>query len=110
MAETNALQFLVEAMVLSLSGGAIGIALGFALSYAVANVMQWSAVVTPQAVMMSFGVAAGIGIFLGFYPARKAASLNPIDALRYETRRMRDRGSRARWWPAPGRRRCDAAG
>jgi len=46
--------------------------------------MEWSAVVTPQAVMLSFGVAAGIGVFFGFYPARKAASLNPIDALRYE--------------------------
>ena len=78
------MQFLVEAVVLSLSGGTIGIALGFALSYAVANVMEWSAVVTPQAVMLSFGVAAGIGVFFGFYPARKAASLNPIDALRYE--------------------------
>jgi putative ABC transport system permease protein len=78
------LQFLVESVVLSLSGGAIGVALGFALAYTVAHVMQWSAVVTPQAVMMSFGVAAGIGVFFGFYPARKAASLNPIDALRYE--------------------------
>jgi putative ABC transport system permease protein len=78
------MQFLVEAVVLSLSGGTIGIALGFALSYTVANVMEWSAVVTPQAVMLSFGVAAGIGVFFGFYPARKAASLNPIDALRYE--------------------------
>lgn len=78
------MQFLVEAIVLSLSGGAIGIALGITLSYAVASAMQWSAVVTPQAVMISFGVAAGIGVFFGFYPARKAASLNPIDALRYE--------------------------
>jgi len=78
------MQFLVEAMVLSLSGGAIGIAVGVTLSYVVADVMQWSAVVTPQAVMLSFGVAAGIGVFFGFYPARKAASLNPIDALRYE--------------------------
>jgi len=78
------MQFLVEAIVLSLSGGAIGIALGISLSYSVASAMQWSAVVTPQAVMISFGVAAGIGVFFGFYPARKAASLNPIDALRYE--------------------------
>ena len=77
------MQFLVEAMVLSLSGGAIGIAVGVTLSYVVADVMQWSAVVTPQAVMLSFGVVAGIGVFFGFYPARKAASLNPIDALRY---------------------------
>jgi putative ABC transport system permease protein len=46
--------------------------------------MQWATVVTPQAVMLSFGVAAGIGVFFGFYPARKAAALNPIDALRHE--------------------------
>jgi putative ABC transport system permease protein len=77
-------QFLVEAVVLSLSGGAIGVALGLGLAYAVGSVMQWATVVTPQAVMLSFGVAAGIGVFFGFYPARKAASLNPIDALRHE--------------------------
>ena len=78
------LQFLVESIVLSLAGGAIGIALGFGISYGVQRVMQWSAVVTPAAVAMSFGVAAAIGMFFGFYPARKAAQLNPIDALRYE--------------------------
>ena len=78
------LQFLVESIVLSLAGGAIGIALGFGISYGVQRVMQWSAMVTPSAVAMSFGVAAAIGVFFGFYPARKAARLNPIDALRYE--------------------------
>jgi putative ABC transport system permease protein len=78
------LQFLVESIVLSLAGGAIGIGLGFGISYAVTRIMQWSAVVTPMAVAMSFGVAAAIGVFFGFYPARKAAQLNPIDALRYE--------------------------
>ena len=78
------LQFLVESIVLSLAGGAIGIALGFGTAAAVTHLMQWSAVVTPAAVAMSFGVAAAIGVFFGFYPARKAARLNPIDALRYE--------------------------
>jgi putative ABC transport system permease protein len=78
------LQFLVEAVVLSLAGGAIGIALGFAAAYGVSRIMQWSAVVTWSAVLMSFGFAAAIGIFFGFYPARKAAALDPIEALRYE--------------------------
>ena len=78
------LQFLVEAIVLSLAGGAIGIALGFLASYTVGRIMQWSAIVTPSAVLISFGFAAAIGIFFGFYPARKAAALDPIEALRYE--------------------------
>jgi putative ABC transport system permease protein len=78
------LQFLVESIVLSLAGGAIGIGLGFGVSFGVQRVLQWSAVVTPSAVAISFGVAAAIGVFFGFYPARKAARLNPIDALRYE--------------------------
>jgi putative ABC transport system permease protein len=78
------LQFLVEAIVLSLAGGAIGIALGFGVSSGMASVMGWTTVVTSNAVLMSFGFAAAIGVFFGFYPARKAASLDPIEALRYE--------------------------
>jgi putative ABC transport system permease protein len=78
------MQFLVEAIVLSLAGGALGVALGIAASYGISNVMQWSTVVTPTAVLLSFGCAAAIGIFFGFYPARKAAALDPIDALRFE--------------------------
>jgi putative ABC transport system permease protein len=78
------LQFLVEAIVLSLAGGAIGVGLGFGASWAVSNLMQWSAVVTSGAVLLSFGCAAAIGIFFGFYPARKAAALDPIEALRFE--------------------------
>jgi putative ABC transport system permease protein len=78
------LQFLVEAVVLSLAGGAIGVALGFGASWVVRALLQWSTQVTPGAVALSFGCAAAIGIFFGFYPARKAASLDPIDALRYE--------------------------
>ena len=78
------LQFLVEAVVLSLAGGAIGVALGFAASLAVSQLMGWPAVVTSEAVLMSFGFAAAVGVFFGFYPARKAAALAPIAALRYE--------------------------
>jgi putative ABC transport system permease protein len=78
------LQFLVEAIVLSLAGGAIGVVLGFGVSIGVSRLMQWSALVTPSAVLMSFGCAAAVGVFFGFYPARKAAALDPIEALRYE--------------------------
>ncbi len=78
------LQFLVEAIVLSLAGGAIGVALGFGASWAVNTLMHWSAIVTPGAVLLSFGCAAATGIFFGFYPARKAAALDPIEALRFE--------------------------
>jgi putative ABC transport system permease protein len=77
-------QFLVEAIVLSLAGGAIGILLGAGVSYGVSQVMQWSTVVTTNAVALSFGVAAATGVFFGFYPARKAAALDPIEALRFE--------------------------
>jgi putative ABC transport system permease protein len=78
------MQFLVEAMVLSAAGGAIGIAVGFGAAYAVSQLMQWSAPVTSDAVLMAFGFAAAIGVFFGFYPARKAAALDPIEALRHE--------------------------
>jgi putative ABC transport system permease protein len=78
------LQFLVEAVVLSLFGGIIGIALGFAFSRGVTLWMSWPTSVSPQAVVVAFGFAAITGVFFGFYPARKAAALDPIDALRFE--------------------------
>jgi putative ABC transport system permease protein len=78
------LQFMVEALVLSTAGGAIGVGLGVALAEGVSALLNWSAAVTPQAIALSFGVAAAVGVFFGFYPARKAARLNPIEALRYE--------------------------
>jgi len=78
------LQFLVEAVTLSLIGGAIGITVGLAGSSAVAYFAQWRTLVSPEAVVLAFGFAAAVGVFFGFYPARKAAALNPIDALRYE--------------------------
>jgi putative ABC transport system permease protein len=78
------LQFLVEAVVLSLFGGSIGIGLGFALSQGVTFWMQWPTAVSANAVAVAFGFAAITGVFFGFYPARKAAALDPIDALRFE--------------------------
>jgi len=78
------LQFLVEAIVISLIGGMIGIGLGFGLSAAVQKFMQWPADISGDAIALAFGFAALTGIFFGFYPARKAASLDPIEALRFE--------------------------
>ena len=77
-------QFLVEAIVLSLASGVIGIALGIAAAWGVGHVMQWTTVVTWAAVLLSFGCAAATGIFFGYYPAHKAARLSPIEALRCE--------------------------
>jgi putative ABC transport system permease protein len=78
------LQFLVEAIVLSLLGGGVGVALGFAVAEGMTRFLAWPAVVPPDAVAMAFGFAAATGVFFGFYPAQKAARLDPIDALRYE--------------------------
>jgi putative ABC transport system permease protein len=78
------LQFLVEAVTLSLMGGVVGITMGLAGSYAIAYFAQWRTLVSTEAVVVAFGFAAAVGVFFGFYPARKAAALNPIDALRYE--------------------------
>jgi putative ABC transport system permease protein len=77
-------QFLVEALTLSLIGGGVGIVLGFGLAEGMSRWMSWPAVVPLNAVLMSFGFSAATGIFFGFYPAQKAAQLNPIDALRFE--------------------------
>ena len=78
------LQFLVEAVVLSLVGGSIGIALGLGLSKGVTAWMTWPTKVSAEAVAVAFLFAAVTGVFFGFYPARKAAALDPIDALRFE--------------------------
>jgi len=78
------LQFLVEAVVLSLFGGGIGIALGFGVARGVTFFQGWPTSVSANAVAVAFGFAAMTGVFFGFYPARKAAALDPIDALRFE--------------------------
>lgn len=78
------LQFLIEAVTLSVIGGLIGIALGIATSNLLAAKMNWPTLTSPTAVVVAFLFSAAVGIFFGFYPARKAARLDPIEALRYE--------------------------
>ncbi|HEY8834069.1 MAG TPA: FtsX-like permease family protein, partial [Chthoniobacterales bacterium] len=77
-------QFLIEAMTLSVVGGIIGIISGIVASKVIAMIKNWSSLVSPTSIIVAFLVSAGVGIFFGFYPARKAAQLDPIDALRYE--------------------------
>ncbi len=77
-------QFLSEAMVLSLLGGAVGVMAGVGGSMAVSSMLQWPTSVPPQAIAIAVLFSAGVGIFFGYYPARKAARLDPIEALRYE--------------------------
>ncbi len=77
-------QFLIEALVLSLLGGILGILLGVIGSSIISDLANWPTVITPFSILLSFGFSFVIGIFFGYYPARKAAMLNPIDALRYE--------------------------
>ncbi len=77
-------QFLVEAVILSLIGGAIGIGLGMVGARTIANSFQWPTRVSPSAIAVAFGCSAAIGVFFGYYPARQAARLDPIEALRFE--------------------------
>ena len=78
------LQFLIEAVTLSLIGGVIGIVFGLSGSYMIAMIGESPAIVQPFSIFLAFGFAAVVGVFFGFYPARKAARLDPIEALRYE--------------------------
>ena len=77
-------QFLVEAMALSLVGGLLGVGLGLGISQGLTQFLQWPTSVPPEAVAISVGFAAGIGILFGFYPAWKGAQLDPIESLRFE--------------------------
>lgn len=77
-------QFLFEAIVLSLLGGLIGVMLGILSSSLISKFAGWTTLVSPESIALAFLFSAAVGVFFGFYPARKAAQLNPIDALRYE--------------------------
>jgi ABC-type antimicrobial peptide transport system permease subunit len=78
------LQFLTEALLMTLSGGVVGLAAGVGVSWAIAAYAGWTTHVSPFAVLLALGVSFLVGIGFGLYPAAKAARLNPIDALRYE--------------------------
>jgi len=78
------LQFLVEAMFLSLAGGAIGVAIGVGTAKMITNVARWPTEVQPQVILLALAFASLVGVFFGFYPAKRAADLDVIDSLRYE--------------------------
>ena len=77
-------QFLIEEIILSVVGGIIGILVGVLGSSLLSRLAGWNTLVTLPAVLVAFGFAAGVGVFFGYYPARRASRLNPIDALHYE--------------------------
>jgi ABC-type antimicrobial peptide transport system permease subunit len=78
------LQFLTEATVLSMTGGLIGVALGLVTTHLIGRLAQWPTVLEPTSVAASFLFSGAVGVFFGFYPARKASRLDPIEALRWE--------------------------
>jgi ABC-type antimicrobial peptide transport system permease subunit len=77
-------QFLVEALVLSLFGGVLGVLAGIATARGLTAVLDWPTDVTAATVAMAFGIAGAVGVGFGYYPARRASQLDPIDSLRYE--------------------------
>jgi ABC-type antimicrobial peptide transport system permease subunit len=77
-------QFLIEALIISFFGGGIGVAFGTGLSRLLAHFTEWTMIISAQSILIAFGFSALIGVLFGLWPARKAALLNPIEALRYE--------------------------
>src|SRR5262249_20947151 len=82
--EAIQLQFIAESIVLSLVGGAAGVVIGVAGSYLLGQALNWPIVMSPAAVLVAAVFSVAVGVFFGYYPARKASLLDPIDALRYE--------------------------
>ena len=78
------LQFLIEAVTLSVIGGVIGISMGIVISKLIAAKWDWPTLTSTNSIVAAFLFSAAVGIFFGFYPARKASQLDPIEALRYE--------------------------
>jgi len=77
-------QFLIEAVLLAITGGAVGIFLGMTDALLVSRFSGWYTSISAGAVLLAFGFSAAVGVFFGFYPARKASRMDPIEALRYE--------------------------
>jgi putative ABC transport system permease protein len=78
------MQFLMEAVLISITGGVIGVVLGFISTQIVTLILGWPTIISESSVILSFAVCAVTGIFFGYYPAQKASGLDPIEALRYE--------------------------
>jgi putative ABC transport system permease protein len=78
------LQFLIESVVLSLIGGIVGIGLGIGASFGLSGMFDWPRLISAMSIVMSVAFSVAVGVFFGYYPAHKAASLDPIEALRYE--------------------------